>query len=273
MEQLTDRVAVVTGACGGIGRALVLELARTGMHLVLADLDEQAMRSLASEVAALGRRCTVVPTDVRHAAQVEHLLAQTLLTHGDCHLMVNNAGVLHAAPLLEASAEHWQRVVDVNLWGVLHGCRVFGQHFARQHEGHIVNMASAGGLFPSPGMTLYSTTKFAVIGFTQQLRWELAADGVGVTLVIPGLVKTGIFQHAEAGLGHLDVSLVLRTARSPQGLARKVRRAVQRDRPIVYYGFEPLLFGIMRVIPSWLMDPLAKRFTRLVLKLVRARAR
>jgi NAD(P)-dependent dehydrogenase (short-subunit alcohol dehydrogenase family) len=270
MKILANRVGVITGAAGGIGRALALELAREGMHVVLADVDEPGMALLAQEVGTLGRRCSIVRTDVRHIDQVEHLLERTLSEHGSCHLVINNAGVLHAAALLEAAPSQWQRVIDINLWGVLHGCRVFGQHFTKQREGHIVNVASIGGLFPVPGMTMYSTTKFAVVGFTQQLRWELAADGVGVTLVCPGLTKTGFFKGPEVGLDHLDVYLkyVMRAARGPEGLARKVRRAVQSDRPLVRYGNGAFLIRLVRLLPVWLIDPLGKRFAKVVLRML-----
>src|SRR5688572_16171530 len=271
MKHLMDRVAVVTGAAGGIGRALVLDLAGAGMHLVLAGRDEQSMELLAHEVRALGRRCTVVRTDVRDMEQVENLLARTLADHGDCHLMVNNAGIIQASPLFDAPFELWQRVVDVNLWGVLRGCRVFGDYFASKRQGHIVNVASAGGLFPTPGMTLYSATKFAVVGFTYQLRWELAADGVGVTLVIPGLIKTPILDRPGAGLAHLNTGLVMRASSTPEGLARKVRRGVQRNKALVRYGADAFFMSVMSLLPIWLFDPIGKLMARIVLRMLRSK--
>jgi NAD(P)-dependent dehydrogenase (short-subunit alcohol dehydrogenase family) len=159
MRELSGRVAVITGAAGGIGRALALEFARAGMHVALADLDGPGLASVAREVEALGRRALCVKTDVREASALEHLLTQTLSELGACHVMINNAGVFHGAPLLDTPPEQWQRVLDTNLWGVIHGCRVFGAHFAKQREGHIVNTSSAAGLFPAPGMSAYSTTR------------------------------------------------------------------------------------------------------------------
>ena len=269
MKNLTDRVAVVTGAAGGIGKALVLELARAGMHLVLAGRDEQGMARLAAEVQALGRRCSVVRTDVRSMAQVENLLARTLAEQGGCHLMINNAGVIQAAPLFEVPFSDWQRVVDINLWGVLHGCRVFGEHFAKQREGHIVNVASTGGVFPTPGMTMYTTSKFAVVGFSQQLRWELALKNVGVTLVIPGLIKTPILDRPDAGLGHVNTGLIMKASSSAEGLARAVRRAVQRNTGYMSYGIDAFLMRLLSALPAWLLDPVGKLFARTVMGLVR----
>jgi short-subunit dehydrogenase len=153
-------------------------------------------------------------------------------------------------------------VVGINLWGVIHGSRIFGAHFAAQGEGHIVNTGSAAGLFPAPGMSAYSTTKFAVVGFSQQLRWELAASGVGVTVLCPGVVKTGIGKAAGAGLEHIDVDALVAKSPSPEGLARKVVRAVLRDKPMVRYGLDAYIASFIRLLPLWLIEPIVKLATR-----------
>jgi short-subunit dehydrogenase len=271
MKTLQDRVAVVTGAAGGIGRALVMELARCGMDLALAGRDEQGMARLADEVRTLGRRCIVVRTDVRYIDQLEHLLARTLSELGGCHLMINNAGVVQAAPLFGVELSDWKRLIDINLWGVLHGCRVFGQHFCAQGEGHIVNVASWSGLFPAPGMTMYSATKFAVVGFTQQLRWELAAKGVGVTLVIPGLVKSPILERPDVGLSHMPLKLVMKMSSNAEALARRVRSAVQVDRGFITYGADAYLIERTRHMPRWLLDLVGKGFALQMRMLVRSK--
>jgi NAD(P)-dependent dehydrogenase (short-subunit alcohol dehydrogenase family) len=262
LRELKDRVAAVTGGANGIGRAIALELGRAGMHVALADVDEAGMARVAAELEALGRRALCVPTDVSQPRAVEQLLARTLSELGSCSLAANNAGVFHAAALLDAPVEQWQRVIDINLWGVIHGCRVFGAHFAAQGHGHILNTGSAAGLFPTPGMSSYSTTKFAVVGLSQQLRWELASRGVGVTVLCPGVVKTGIGKAKGAGLEHIDVDALVARAPSAEGLARKAVRAIRRNRPMVHYGFDSYMAALLRVLPLWLIDPLAKIATR-----------
>ena len=269
MRELNDRVAVVTGAGSGIGRAIALELARAGMHIVVADIDPARIDQVVGEVQALGRRALGVRTDVRQLSALEQLLRETLATFGACHVMVNNAGVFHANTLLGAPAEQWQRVIDTNLWGVIHGSRVFGQYFAAQRAGHVVNTASAAGLFPAVGMSSYSTTKFAIVGFSQQLRWELAADGVGVTLLCPGVIKTGIANAPGVGLAADDVTTMTARSPGPEGLARKVRRAIQRDKPLVRYGADSYLFSFFRVLPQWVLDPLGKFMARTAAKFLR----
>jgi len=262
MRDLRDRTAVVTGAASGIGRAIAHELARAGMHLVLADIDQARLAEVMAEVVALDRRAHAVVTDVRQEASLRQLLAETLQIFGRCDVMVNNAGVFHANTLLGSSSEQWQRVIDTNLWGIVHGSRVFGAYFVEQRAGHLVNTASAAGLFPIVGMGSYSTSKYAIVGFSQQLRWELAADGVGVTLLCPGVVKTGIGIAKGAGLEHIDVAAMLAKSPGPEGLARKVRRAIERNRPLVRYGADAYVFSVLRLLPQWLIGPLGRFMAR-----------
>jgi NAD(P)-dependent dehydrogenase (short-subunit alcohol dehydrogenase family) len=268
MQVLQGRVAAVTGAAGGIGRAIALEFGKHGMDVALADVDEPGMQAVASELEGLGRRALCVPTDVTRAEALQNLLERTLAELGSCHVMVNNAGVFNASPMLDASDEQWQRVLDINLWGVIRGSRIFGKHFARQREGHLVNTASAAGLFPMPGMCSYTTTKYAIVGFTQQLRWELAASGVGVTLLCPGVVKTRISMAPGVGLEHVDMEKALSRAPLPEGLAKKVVQAVRKNRPLVRYGPDAYLFSLLRLFPSWLIDPLGRFMARRAFEVV-----
>jgi NAD(P)-dependent dehydrogenase (short-subunit alcohol dehydrogenase family) len=265
VRELKDRVAVVTGAGGGIGRAIALELARAGCHVVLADIDEALAAETAREVEALGRRSLCVATDVRDLAAVERLLAATLAAMGSCHIMFNNAGVFHAATLVDTSVEQWHRVIDTNVWGVIYGSRTFGAYFRQQGVGHIVNTASAAGLFPMPGMGSYSTTKFAIVGFSQQLRWELAGAGVGVTVMCPGVVRTGIGKAPGAGLEKVDVDTMMAKSPLPAGLARKAVAAVRSNRPLVRYGGDSYMLSWLRFLPQWLLDPLGRFIGRTAL--------
>jgi NAD(P)-dependent dehydrogenase (short-subunit alcohol dehydrogenase family) len=268
MKLLTGRVAVITGAAGGIGTALALECARAGMDIALADIDEVGMRSVAEQITALGRRSICVRTDVRNADAVQALLDRTLAELGSCHVLFNNAGVFSAVPLLETSAAQFQRVVDINIVGVIHGSRIFGKHFAAQGEGHIVNTASAAGLFPVPGMSAYSLSKYAVIAFSLQLRWEIAPQGVGVTVLVPGTVNTPIVTREGVGFKLDEAHKMIKDAPRPEGLAKKALRAVRRNSAMVRYGAEAYAISFLGVLPIWIADPLGRLLARTALSIV-----
>lgn len=258
VRELAGKVAVITGAAGGIGRALALELAQAGMDISLADLEPAGMQQVADEVVALGRRALCTATDVRDPAALEHLLSATIDGLGGCHLMVNNAGLFHACALVETSLQRYRQVIDVNIAGVAFGSRIFGAYFAERGEGHIVNTASAAGLFPAPGMSAYSLSKYAIVGFTLQLRWELAVRGVGVTVLCPGTVKTAITMRQGVGLKQEEAQKLVERAPSAEGLARKAVRAIRRNRPLVRYGPDSYFMSLLRLLPLWLIDPLGR---------------
>jgi short-subunit dehydrogenase len=258
MRNLTGRVAVVTGAAGSLGGALARELARAGMDVALADLNAAGLTALVTELRTLGRRAIAVTADVSDLAAMESLLATTLRELGACHVMCNNAGVFNAAPIVEASDAQWRRVINTNLWGVVHGCRVFGAHFAQQREGHLLNTASAAGIFPVPGMNAYSTSKFAVVGLSQQLRWELAPQNVGVTVLCPGPIRNNMARAAGVGLDHLDIEELVRKAPTAEAVARRAVDAIRRNRAAVYVGVEAHVMRVLRLLPTAIIDPLGR---------------
>jgi len=253
------KTAVVTGAASGIGKAIAVALAAKGCHVVLVDLNEDATAGARDEVEAAGGRALVVAADVRHPAEVVEVYRRTLEAFGNVDILINNAGVLRVGPALEATDEDWRNVIDVNLWGVVNGCRVFGPHFKAQGAGHIVNTASAAGLSGLPYSASYSTSKFAVVGLSESLRWELAQFGVGVTVLCPGAVKTGI---AVGSGGPRTAELVDRFGLSAEPLARRVVAAIEHNRARVLYGFEPRFWSTLRWLSSSLHDQAGKALAR-----------
>jgi NAD(P)-dependent dehydrogenase (short-subunit alcohol dehydrogenase family) len=199
MQKLKDRVAVVTGASTGIGRAIARSFAMRGMKVVLASQNAQRLRAAAEELNADGFDVVGVPTDVGDEAQVFALAEATLDAFGAVHVLVNNAGVFAPGYMWEISGRDWKWVVDVNLWGPIHAIRAFVPHLLEQEEGHVVNVASAGGLMPAAVHGPYCTTKHAVVGLSKALRADLGVKGanVGVTVVCPGAVRTEITSQIQ----------------------------------------------------------------------------
>lgn len=188
MERLEGRVAVVTGAAGGIGRALAETLLGEGMSVVMADVEADTLTSAADALASTGE-VLAVPTDVADAASVDALAAAALERFGAVHLVCNNAGVSGTfARSWVTAPEDWRWVFDVNVWGVINGIRTFVPILLEQEEGHVVNTGSAACFDALPGMAAYAASKHALLGISEALRRELVAAGgtVGVSVFIPG---------------------------------------------------------------------------------------
>ncbi len=194
MKEFKDKVAVVTGAASGIGRAMAERFAAEGMKVVLADIERGALAGTEREMKAKGATVLAVAADVSKAGDVEALAKQAIDAFGAVHIVCNNAGVTPpGGPLWERSVADWQWVLGVNLWGVIHGIRVFVPIMrAQDTEGHIVNTASAAGLVSVPWMGIYNVTKHAVVTLSETLHHELALMGtkVKVSVLCPAWVNT-----------------------------------------------------------------------------------
>ena len=197
MRQLAGRVAVVTGAASGIGRALAGRFAAEGMRCVLADIEDDALGRAVAELRESGAAAIGVPTDVSRAADVRALADRALEEFGAVHVLCNNAGVGAGSDFAKIPLDVWDWVLGVSLWGVIHGCRTFLPILLEQDEAHIVNTSSMAALNGHPlGLAPYTTAKFGVLGLSQNLHFELAATTqgqVGVSVLIPGLTRTRIF--------------------------------------------------------------------------------
>jgi NAD(P)-dependent dehydrogenase (short-subunit alcohol dehydrogenase family) len=218
VKELRGRVAVVTGASTGIGRAIAAAFLREGMRVVIASQNEARLAEAADALRAHGGELLAVPTDVSDRASVERLAEATIAEFGAVHVLVNNAGVWAPGYAWEISERDWEWVVGVNFWGTVYGIQVFVPHLLRAGEGHVVNVSSVGGLMTAPVHSPYSATKHAIVGLSKGLRADLRLKGaaIGVTLVCPGMVKTNIMSQLETtGPGGKP--------RAPQELAPEVQ--------------------------------------------------
>jgi NAD(P)-dependent dehydrogenase (short-subunit alcohol dehydrogenase family) len=195
VENLAGRVAVVTGAGGGMGRSIVLSLAAEGTNVVVSDIEGAAAEKVRDEALALGVRAVAHATDVSKLEQVQDLADLAFREFGQVDILVNNAGVTLRPfrSVWDTAYEDFRWVVDVNIWGVINGIHVFVPRMREQPgEKHIVNTSSMGTLVRVPGHSTYTLTKAAVNGFSDVIREELADFGFGVTILYPGHVKTRI---------------------------------------------------------------------------------
>jgi short-subunit dehydrogenase len=193
----TIDTAVLTGAGGGLGRALALQLARPGARLLLADIHRPRVDETAELCRARGAEAHVTTTDVADAAQVEELGRHADERLGRIDLVVNNAGVAATGAVGEAPLSNWQWIMSINLWGAIYGCHVFTPRLIAQRGGAILNVASAAGIACAPTMAPYNVTKAGVIALSETLAAEVAQYGVGVTVLCPVFFKTNLLETAR----------------------------------------------------------------------------
>lgn len=216
---LRGAVAVVTGASAGIGEATALALARAGARVVLAARRLERLESLAERIAARGGEALPVRCDVTIRGDLEELAARTDEAYGRCDVLVNNAGIPGGGPFHELSPEQIERVVRVNLLGVMLGTRAFLPMMLERRRGHIVNVASLAGRFATPGSSVYGATKHAVVAFSESLYYELRPHGILVTAVNPGFTRTEGFPQEG-----IPRPLVMRPERVAAVIVDVVRR-------------------------------------------------
>ena len=261
-REVRGKLALVTGAGAGIGRATAVELARQGARKVLlVDLDSVAAKEGADAVRAAGAEAAVYQADVSDEAGMDELAAQVRNEHGVVDILVNNAGIGMAGRFLETTSANWDAIMGVNVRGVITGSRVFGAQMVERGEGGtIINIASAAAFLPSKSMVAYSTTKAAVLAFSETLRADLADEGITVTAVCPGFVNTNIAkstvyagmsaEQQERAREKADAAYRRRNF-TPEATAKAIVKAVRTGSPVVPVAAESRLgYAMRRISPS-----------------------
>jgi NAD(P)-dependent dehydrogenase (short-subunit alcohol dehydrogenase family) len=242
VKQIKGIIAVVTGAGSGIGRATAIALAAEGARIAVTDLNRDSARDTADLIATQDGEAQAIAMDVADPVQVSKALAQVQHELGTPSLLVNNAGIAVGGLFLDTSLESWQKIVSINLMGVVHCCQAFIPVMVQAgRPGHVVNIASMLGYMPMRGATAYGATKFGVLGFSESLRAELREHAIGVSAVCPGIIRTNIINAGILESKDLDVeakrkeidALYEKRNYPPEKVARAVLSAIRRNRAVV----------------------------------------
>jgi NAD(P)-dependent dehydrogenase (short-subunit alcohol dehydrogenase family) len=253
-----NKLALITGAGSGIGRATALKFAELGAKLVICDLNRATLEETKLLLGNKADIATIEIADVSDWQAMQQLAERVHQQYGALDILVNNAGVASAGRFLDTPIEDWQWLIGINLMGVVHGCKAFGQKMAEQKSGHIVNIASAAGFYAAPEMSAYAATKHAVMGLSESLRIELAEHHIGVSAICPGVINTNIVKtmraHGEISQSQDKVVELYRKRNyGPEHVADAIVSAIVHNRAVVPVSPEAwALYAGKRFIPHTL---------------------
>lgn len=257
MTAIQGSAAAITGAASGIGRALAVEFAARGCDLALADRDEAGLAAVAAELAKSGRKVTTHRVDVAAPAEIQEFARAAVAAHPGLNIVINNAGVALLGHFHEIDQAQFEWLMNINFWGVVHGSRAFLPHLAQRKAAHIVNISSIFGIIAPPGQTAYCAAKFAVRGFSEALRHELAlADSpVKLTVVHPGGIKTNIVRNMRTGTGVTDNARRSESIErfdnefaktTPQAAAQTIIAGIEKNAPRVLIGGDAKFMDLLQ---------------------------
>ncbi|MGB0938156.1 MAG: SDR family oxidoreductase [Colwellia sp.] len=256
MSQFKNKVAVITGAASGIGYALATKLAEQGCHLVLVDRNEEQLVKVQEEVSSKGIRCLIKNVDVANSEAFKELATEVNSTFDSVDLLFNNAGVSLIDTVENQSLEDFHWLMNINFWGVVHGVNAFLPSLKKSEQAHIVNVSSLFGLLSLPLQSAYNASKFAVRGFTESLKMEMAGTNVNVHCVHPGGIKTNITNSAKISSAHVEKSKIIadfnKHAKTTSEQAAEVilNGLVKKQRRILIGGDAKLLDRVVRWFPN-----------------------
>jgi len=271
MKTLSNKIVAITGAGSGIGRALALRMGESGANLAISDVREDALAETAALLGSTQSRVHVATVDVGQRSAIYAWADRVKAELGPVDVLVNNAGVSLSQTIAEMRDEDFEWLMNINFWGVVHGTRAFLPQLLSRPEAHVVNLSSVFGLIAVPTQAAYNASKFAVRGFTEALRQELAKTAVRVTSVHPGGIKTNIVRngrHFQSTTGSTDADQAARefddmARTTPDEAARQIMRAILRERPRLLIGLDAILIDRMqRLLPESYDRLIAKAISR-----------
>lgn len=266
MKHLENKVAVITGAGGGLGRALAVELAGRGCHIALVDVNPEALEASAKAVSEASARTTSNSAepirisqhvaDVTSVDRMRQLPAEVLEVHGRVEILLNNAGITIQKNFATHTIADWERMIGINLWGVIYGCHFFHEHLLAAKEAHVVNLSSMSAFAGLPGQSSYCATKAGVKALSESLFAEWSLDGIGVTSVHPGAIRTEMIQATLAESDDIEAAkrnydLAQRTGVDAEHAARKIVEAITKGKVRVRIGRDSLILDwLKRIAPA-----------------------
>jgi 3-oxoacyl-[acyl-carrier protein] reductase len=246
---IQGKTALVTGASRGIGRAIALELAKQGVkRLLLVARNRQLLAEVAAQIEALDVEVVTLALDLTQPIEVNIAIARAWRTYGPIHLLVNCAGVAHQAPFLDSKLPKVQEEMVINVMGMYAMTRLIARRMAKQREGTIVNVSSLMGKVAAPTMATYSATKFAILGFTQALRSELAAHNIRVIALLPSLTDTDMARGLQLFRWVVPVT--------PEKVARSLVAGLHKNSPEILVGWQSHLAVWCKNLAPWLLEKL-----------------
>ena len=245
--KIQGKVALITGASRGIGRAIALELAKQGMkRLILVARDRQKLAEVAAQIEALGVETTIMALDLTQSIYVNIAVAQLWRSYGPIHLLVNCAGVAHQNSFLQSKLPQLQQELSVNLLGMYTLTSLIAKRMVSQKKGIIVNVSSLMGKVAAPTMATYSATKFAIVGFTQALRQELAQHNIRVIALLPSLTETDMIRDLNLFRGVIPMT--------PEQVAQALVIGIENDTAEILVGWQSHLAVLCQRLAPWLLD-------------------
>lgn len=268
MSNFNKKVCIITGAAAGIGKALCEQLAEKGAIVVATDMNEDALKRTVKGICDRGGRCSAAVVNVTDYDVFKKCIEDTANQEGKLDYLFNNAGIGIGVEIHNSEIEHWKKVLDVNLNGVIYGSLIAYKIMAKQGFGHIVNLSSVEGLIPFPLTASYVVSKFAVLGLSQSMWVEGRDLGIKVSAVCPGFIKTDIFDVSPMiGLEREKVMAAQskweRFGVTPEKCAEVILKGVAKDKAIIPVTFLAKIFWLLaRISPTFVLNTIAKDFRK-----------
>ncbi|MDD5748777.1 MAG: SDR family oxidoreductase [Actinomycetota bacterium] len=249
--EIAGKWALVTGAGSGMGKATATDLAREGANLILADISAEALGNAARQIESLGATVHTFCVDLTDFSQVSDMANVIHARWGAVDILVNCAGVGHMGHIVDTSLDDFRRLFDVNVFSIFHTVRAFAPEMMKRKSGNIVNISSAQAFFSVPTWGAYASSKFAVDGLSEALRYELFWHGISVSTVFPGVVKTAFYDSIAAGGIHvrLGLKLILGFAAKPEKLSRLIVRGIEKNKRIIMQPIVWPMYLLRRIFP------------------------